>query len=107
MEFDLDVAEFDFLAIRNRLHTAGKIVAIAQPHHVERLLRGQHRAVAGSGMVGMAMGDHSALDGPHRVDVEAAGLAAQAGSNWQQDVLRAHVANIGRLAAMFSRHARA
>jgi len=63
MEFDPDVAEPQFLAIRNRLRTAGEVVAIAQPHHVERLLGGEHRAMAGTGVVGMAMGDHGALTG--------------------------------------------
>ena len=36
---------------------AGEILAVAQPHQVERLLRRQHRAVAGARVVGMAMGD--------------------------------------------------
>ena len=85
-----DVAEPDLLAIADRLRRAGEILAIAQPHHVQRFLRRQHRAVAGAGMVGMAVGDHGALDRADRIDVEAAGLAAQAGSNWQQDVLRTH-----------------
>src|ERR1700724_66044 len=47
-------------------------------------------------MVGMAMGNHGALDGPHRIDVEAAGLAAQTGGNGYQDVLRAHLGYIVR-----------
>ena len=38
---------------------------------------------------------------------EAARLAEEAGGSWQQDVLRAHVGYIGRLSAMFTRHARA
>ena len=46
--------------------------------------------MAGAGMVGMAVGDHGPLDGADRVDMEAAGFAAQAGSSWQQDVLRTH-----------------
>ena len=79
MKFDRDVAEPQLLAIADGLGAAGEIVAVAQPHHVERLLRGQHRAMAGAGVVGMAMGDHGPLDRPHRIDVEAAGLAAQSG----------------------------
>ena len=46
--------------------------------------------MARPGVVGMAVGDHGALDRPHRIDVEAAGLAAQAGGQRHQDVLRAH-----------------
>ena len=96
MKFDPDVAELDLLAIGDGLRAAGEIVAVAQPHHVERFLRGQHRAMARPGMVGMAMGDHGPLDRPHRVDMEAAGLAAQAGGNGHQDVLRTHLGYIGR-----------
>ena len=91
MELDRDVAEPELFAIGDGLGAAGEIVAIAQPHHVERLLRRQHRAMAGAGVVGMAVGDHGPLDRPHRIDVEAAGLAAQAGGDRHQDVLRAHL----------------
>ena len=90
-----DVAEPDLLAIADRLRRSGKVLAIAQPHHVQRFLRRQHRAMAGAGMVGMAVGDHGPLDRADRVDVEGAGLAAQAVSSWQQDVLRTHVRHIG------------
>ena len=53
--------------------------------------------MAGPGVVGMAVGDHGALDRPHRIDMEAAGLAAQAGGNGHQDVLRTHLGYIGGL----------
>ncbi len=46
VKFDRDVTEFYFLAIGDGLRAAGEIVAVAQPHHVERLLSGQHRAMA-------------------------------------------------------------
>ena len=58
-------------------------------------------------MVGMAMGDDGALDRPHRIDVEAAGFAAQAGSHRHQDVLRTHGGNIGRRPPNIRCHARA
>src|SRR5262245_51111725 len=103
VEFHRDVAEPDLLAIANRLRGAGEIVAIAQPHHVERLLRRQHRAVAGPRMVGMAMGDDRALDRADGIDMEATRLAAETGGSWQQDVLGTHPAYIGNVAAMFSR----
>ena len=96
VKFDLDVAEPQFLAIGDGLRAAGEIIAIAQPHHVERLLRGQYRAVAGTGVVGMAMGDHGALDRPHRIDMEVTRLAAQPGGNRHQDVLRTHLGYIVR-----------
>src|SRR5688572_12229406 len=91
VKFYPDIAELQFFAIGDGLRAAGEIIAVAQPHHVERLLRGKHRAMTRPGVVGMAVRDHGPLHGPHRVDVEAAGLAAQAGRSWQQDVLRAHV----------------
>jgi predicted TPR repeat methyltransferase len=94
MEFYPDVTEFYCFAIGNGLRAAGKIVAVAQPHHVERLLRRQHRAVACPGVVGMAVGDHGALHGAYRIDMEAAGLASQAGGDGHQDVLRTHAVYI-------------
>jgi len=90
-----DVAEPDLLAIADRLRGPGKILAIAQPHDVECFLRRQHRAVAGTGVVGMAMGNDGPLDRPHRVDMKAARLAAQPGRYRCQDVLRSHDPDIG------------
>jgi predicted TPR repeat methyltransferase len=52
----------------------------------------------------MAVGDHGALDGARGVDMEAARLAAKAGGDRHQDVLRAHVRYIGGLAAIFTRY---
>jgi hypothetical protein len=109
VEFHLDVAEPYLFAVRNRLRVACKIVAVAQPHHVERFPGGQHRAMAGPGVVGMAMGDDGTFDRPDRIDVKTAGLAAQTGGSWQQDVLRAHVRYIRALQLIFTRpgpHAR-
>src|SRR5436190_19062447 len=91
-----NAAEPDLLAVGDRLRVTRKILAIAQPHHVERFPGGEHRAMAGPGVVGMAMGDDGALDRPHRVDMEGAFLAAEAGGDRHQDVLRAHLVYIGR-----------
>src|SRR5258708_31632666 len=107
MEFDGDVAEPELLAIGDRLRAARKIVAIAQPHHVERFLGGQHRAMAGAGVVGMTMGDHGPLDRPHRVDMEAAGLAAKAGGDGDQEGLPAHFWYISPPCPISWRHTRA
>ena len=57
MERDAHAAERHAFAIADRLRRAGEILAVAQPHQVERLLRRQHRAVAGARMVGMAVRD--------------------------------------------------
>ena len=72
-----DAAERERLAVAHGLRRAGEIVAVAQPHHVEGLLGRQHRAVAGPGVVGMAVGDQRLVDRPHRIDMEAAGRAAK------------------------------
>ena len=90
MERHRDAADVQGLAVADRLRAAGEIVAVAQPHQVERLLRGQHAAVAGAGMVGMPMGDHGLVDRPGRIDMKAAGLAAEAGRGRQQNVFGAH-----------------
>ncbi len=102
MKFDGDVAESYRFAIANGLRRAGEMVAVTQPHHVERLLRRQHRAMARPRVVGMAVGNDGALDRPHRIDMEAAGFAAQAGGDGHQDVLRTHFGYIGRAAAIFT-----
>ena len=60
------------LAVADRLRGAGEIVAVAQPHQVERLLRRQHRAVAGARVVGVAVRDHGLVHRPGRIDVEPA-----------------------------------
>ena len=90
MERHFGAAEFDALAIGRRLRRAGEILAVAQPHQVERLLRRQHRAMAGAGMVGMGVRDQRPLDRPRRVDMEGAKLAADAGRRRHQYVFRSH-----------------
>src|ERR1700752_2869179 len=96
MELDQDIAEPDLLTIAHSPRRTGKVLAIAQPHNVERLLRRQHRAMAGARMVGMAMGDHGPLDRAYRIDVEIAGFAVETGGNGAEDVLGSHLTNIGR-----------
>ena len=71
MEGHRHAVEVDLFAIADRLGGAGKARAVAQPHDVQRLLRRQHRAMAGARMVGMAMRDHGLVHRPGRVDVEA------------------------------------
>src|ERR1700743_3874166 len=55
--------------------------------------------MAGAGMVGMAMGDHRALDGAHGIDVEVARFAAEAGGDGSEQVLRTHDRHIGSRSA--------
>jgi hypothetical protein len=55
----------------------------------------------------MTVRDHGAADRPHRIDMKAAGLAAQASGNRHQDVLWAHPDNIRLFTPLFSSDARA
>ena len=82
--------ELHALAVADRLRRTGEILAVAQPHEVERLLRRQYRAMAGAGMVGMGVRDQRPLDRPGRIDMKAAALAAHAGRRQRQDIFRAH-----------------
>ena len=91
VERDGDAVERDALAIGDGLRRAGEVLAVAQPHQIERLLRRQHGAVAGAGVVGMRVRDQRPLDRTRRVDVEAAALAAHAGRRRHQDVFGAHL----------------
>ena len=90
VERDRGAVERHTLAIGDGLRRAGEVRAVAQPHQIERLLRRQHGAVAGAGVVGMRVRDQCPLDRTSRVDVEAAGLAAHAGRRRHQDVFGAH-----------------
>ena len=83
-------AEIDAFAVADRLGRTGEILAVAKPHEIERLLRRQHRAVAGAGMVGMGVRDQRPLDRPRRIDMKGAELAAHAGRRRHQDVFRTH-----------------
>ena len=79
MERHLRAAQRQCFARLRHLRRTGEIRPVAEPHHVERFRRRQHRTVAGPRVVGMAVGDHGLVDRPRRVDMEAAGLAAHAG----------------------------
>ncbi len=90
MERHLGAAQGECLARLCHLRGSGEIVAVAQPHQVERLLRGQHRAMARPGVIGVAVGDHGLVDRPRRIDMEAAGLAAHARRRRRQKLFGAH-----------------
>ena len=61
-------------------------------HDGEGLARRQDFAVSGAGVVGVAMGDHRAVDRPHGIDVEIARLAIEPGRAGTEQVFEAHVA---------------
>src|SRR3569623_1660850 len=77
----------DALTVGNRLRRTGEIIAITQPHNIERIMRRQYRAVAGTGLVGMAMRVECALHGPHRIDLKATVFAAKPSGNRLQEWL--------------------
>jgi len=84
---DCRAGEIDAFPVRERLGAAGEIRAIAQPHQIKRLLRRQYGAMAGTGVVGMSMGNNGALDGPRGVDMESTELAANARRRGDKNVL--------------------
>ena len=86
MQRDLCAGKADPFTVSQGLCRAGEILAIAQPHQIERLWRCQHGAVAGAGMIGMGMGDDGALDRPGRVDMESAAFAADTGRRGDENV---------------------
>ncbi len=90
VERDGDVAERQPLAIGDRLGRSGEAFAIARRHDRQRFPGRQHAAVAGAGMVGMAVGDECALHRPGRVDVEVAGRAPETGRRGGEQLFRAH-----------------
>lgn len=73
---DFHAAELEGFAVTDRLRRAGEIVAVAQPHDVERFLRRQYGAVRNQGLA----------DRAGRIDMKVAGLATQAGRRQDEDV---------------------
>src|SRR5262249_16372803 len=82
--------EREDLAVADCLRRGGEGLAVTQAHQVERLLRGEHRAVAGARMIGMTMRDHSLVHGPCGVDMETADFAVHAGRRGQENIFGAH-----------------
>src|SRR4051795_8577218 len=54
MKRDLDAAELQLLAVRDRLRRAREVRPITQPHHIERFLRREYCAVARPCVIRMA-----------------------------------------------------
>src|SRR5262245_3047758 len=90
MKADPRPIQLESLAIADRLRAAGEIVAVADAHDVESFLRGQHRAMTGARVVGVAMRDQGLFDRARRIDMEAAGPAADARWRRNQDIFRTH-----------------
>ena len=87
MERDAHSVDGDSLAIGDGLCSAREITSIAQRHDVERLACGEHVAVPGTRMVGVAVRDQRTVDRAHRVDEEIAGRAIEAfGARMEQGV---------------------
>jgi len=88
MQRDLGPGEIDAFAVSQGLRAAGESFAVAQPHQIECLLRRQHRAMAGAGVIGMGMSDDGAFHRSGGIDMKAAALAANPGGRMHQDVFR-------------------
>ena len=65
--------------IRKGLQPAARVVAVSLAHDRDGLGGGQRVAVAGAGVIAVAVSDDRAVDRLHRVDVEAAGFAKKPG----------------------------
>jgi len=85
MEADRDRS--DALRPLGGLAAAREILAVAQRHDVQRLPRRHHRAVAGAGMVGMAVGHKGARHRAEGVDMETARGAVKPGPGRMDDFL--------------------
>ena len=90
MEGHFHAVEIEAFAVGHRLGRAGEIVAVAQPHQIEGLLRRQYRAVAGAGVIGMGMRDQRPLHPARRIDMEGAALATDAGRRRHEKIFRTH-----------------
>ena len=90
MEGYLGAAEIDALAIADGLRGTCKGLAVAQPHEIESLARGEHRAVARARVIGMGMRNERLFDRLRRVDVETTGLAAHPGGSRQHKIFGTH-----------------
>ena len=94
MKGHLGATDADGLAIRDDLRAPGEALAETQPHDIEGLLRGEHGAMTGAGVIGMAVRDHRLRDRTRWVDMKVADLAAETVRRRQQDLLRLHGAEI-------------
>ena len=76
-EPERNVAQIDRFAITKRLRLSGGGLAVARPHDRQGLRRGEDLAVAGPGVIGMAMGDDGPVDRADRIDIEPGRRAPQ------------------------------
>src|SRR5207248_5579296 len=82
-------------AVGNRLRGSGEILAVAQPHQIQRLGGREHAMMSRPGMVGMRMGDERTVDRPQRIDIKSAGTTTKPGGRAYQQLFRTHGRYIG------------
>ena len=80
----------DLRAQTGGLSGAGMVSAIADRHDVEGFRRRQHVAVAGAGMVGVAVGDQRPVDIAHRINEKTAWRTVKPLAARDQQVFRFH-----------------
>ncbi len=76
-QLELDAVTVELLAVGGRLGLTAEAFAVTGLHDRQGLGRGDHHAVAGAGVVGVAVGDHRPVHRPHRIDEEIAGRAIE------------------------------
>lgn len=91
METDGDAVHLHPLAECDRLLAAAEILTITDAHDIQRLARGQHRAMASAGVIGMTMGDERPRHGPHGIDIKITRRAIKALGRGIQELFRLHV----------------
>ena len=84
----LDPVAADGLAIGQRPHRPGVVLPEPGLHDRQGLVGGQDQLMARPGVVGMAMGDHGAGHGTHRINVEIPRRAIEAGGLGAKDGFR-------------------
>ena len=95
-ERDLHGAERNGFAVTRGLAGAGEVFTAADRHDRERFGRRQDGAVAGAGMVGVAVGDDGALHRLHRIDEEIAVGTVKTAGLWFEQRSCHHRTIVGR-----------
>ena len=91
METDGNAVYLHLLAECHRLFAAAEILAITDAHYIQRLARGQHRAMAGAGVVGMTVGDERPRHRADGIDIKITRRAIKALGRGIQQLFRLHI----------------
>jgi hypothetical protein len=91
METGDDAVHLHPLAECHCLLAAAEILTVTDAHDIQRLARGQHRAMAGAGVIGMAMGDERPRHRAHGIDIKIARRTIETLGRGIQELFRLHI----------------